>query len=147
MQEDYRKEIQEAIDAADRALVCLQDAKRALNSARNWGIFDMFEGEFITTWIKHSRMNKAEDCMEAARTALMEFADELDDVDQMIDFNYNRTDFFTFADFFMDGLLSDFIMQGRINEARRNVDETISRVERIRKAETGAIREPLENEE
>ncbi len=46
-------------DAADRALGCLHDAKQALNSARNWRIFEMFEGEFITTGIKHSRMNKA----------------------------------------------------------------------------------------
>jgi len=55
--------------------------------------------------------------MKDAQTALREFNRELDDVDEMIDFSYNRTDLLTFADYFADGFLVDFLMQGRIKEA------------------------------
>ena len=35
------QEIREAIDAGERAIISLRAAQDKLNSARNWGIFDM----------------------------------------------------------------------------------------------------------
>ena len=131
-QEQYRREVQEAIDAADRALYSLERATKSLGSARGWGIYDMFAGGFVSTMIKHGSMNKAEGYLEDAQAALREFSRELDDVDEMIDFSYNRTDLLTFADYFADGFLVDFLMQGRIKDALRNVDETIRTVTVIR---------------
>ena len=131
-QEQYRREVQEAIDAADRALYSLERARKSLGSARGWGIYDMFAGGFVSTMIKHGSMNKAEGYLEDAQAALREFSRELDDVDEVIDFSYNRTDLLTFADYFADGFLVDFLMQGRIKDALRNVDETIRTVTVIR---------------
>ena len=131
-QEDFRKEIQEAIDAADRALYCLEQARKSLGSAKGWGLYDMIAGGFFSTMFKHSSMNKAEGYLEDAQAALREFSRELDDVDEMIDFSYNKTDLLTFADYFVDGFLVDFLMQGRIREAIRNVDDTIEKVSEIR---------------
>ncbi len=131
-QDQLRKEIQEAIKAADRALYYLEQARRSLGSARGWGLYDMFAGGFFSTMFKHSSMNKAEGYLKDARTALREFNRELDDVDEMIDFSYNKTDLLTFADYFADGFLVDFLMQGRIKEAVRNVDDTIRKVTVVR---------------
>ena len=130
--EQFKKEIQEAITAADRALYSLEQARKALGSARGWGLYDMFAGGFFSTMFKHGSMNKAEGYLKDAQTALREFNRELDDVDEMIDFSYNRTDLLTFADYFADGFLVDFLMQGRIKEAVRNVDDTIRKVTVIR---------------
>ncbi|MCR5371206.1 MAG: hypothetical protein K6E83_10935 [Clostridium sp.] len=131
-QDQFRKEIQEAIKAADRALYYLEQARRSLGSARGWGLYDMIAGGFFSTMFKHSSMNKAEGYLKDARTALREFNRELDDVDEMIDFSYNKTDLLTFADYFADGFLVDFLMQGRIKEAVRNVDDTIRKVTVVR---------------
>ena len=131
-QDQYRKELQEAVDAADRALYSLEQAKRSLGSARGWGLYDMFAGGFFSTMFKHGSMKKAEGHLKDARTALREFNRELDDVDEMIDFSYNRTDILTFADYFADSFLVDFLMQGRIKDAVRNVEDTIQKVTLIR---------------
>ena len=128
----FNIELQEAITAADRALYYLEKAKKSLGSARGWGLYDMFAGGFFSTMFKHSSMNKAEGYLKDARTALREFNRELDDVDEMIDLSYNRMDLLTFADYFADGFLVDFLMQGRIKEAVRNVDDTIRKVTVIR---------------
>ena len=130
--DQFKKEIQEAITAADRALYSLEQARKSLGSARGWGLYDMFAGGFISTMLKHGSMNKAEGYMKDAQTALREFNRELDDVDEMIDLSYNRMDLLTFADYFADGFLVDFLMQGRIKEAVRNVDDTIRKVTVIR---------------
>ena len=130
--DQYRKELKEAIDAADRAIYYLERARRSLGSARGWGLYDMFAGGLFSTMFKHSSMNKAEGYLKDAQAALREFNRDLDDVDEVIDFSYNRTDLLTFADFFADGFLVDFLMQGRIKDAVRNVDDTIRRVTVIR---------------
>lgn len=128
----YKKEIEEAIDAADRALYDLNRAQKSLGSAKNWGLFDMFAGGFISSMIKHGSMDEAERYLRAAQDSLRNLGRELDDVDEMIDFSFNRTDLLTFADFFADNFIADFLMQGRIKEAKRNVDETIGKVTMIR---------------
>ena len=51
---DIEKEKREAIEAGRRALNSLQTAKENLNSAKNWGLVDMFGGGFFTTMLKHS---------------------------------------------------------------------------------------------
>ena len=44
---DIEKEKREAIEAGRRALNSLQAAKENLNSAKNWGLVDMFGGGFF----------------------------------------------------------------------------------------------------
>ena len=133
-QEQNRIEIQEAIDAADRALRSLERARDSLHSAKGWGILDMLGGGLFSTWVKHSNMNEAEKSLADVQAALREFSKELDDVDEMIDLSFNNADLLTFADYFMDGLFADFLMQGRINDAIGNVDNTIDQVTAIRNA-------------
>ena len=132
-QERYRRELEEALYATDDALECLYDAQSELDSARAWGIYDIVGGGFLATAFKRNKMNNAEDYMNEARRALQEFSEELEDVDRMVDIDFNRGELLAFADYFMDGFLADIIAQGNINDARRNVADTIREVERIRR--------------
>ena len=52
---DIEKEKREAIEAGQRALSSLRTAEENLNSAKNWGLVDMFGGGFFSTMFKHSR--------------------------------------------------------------------------------------------
>ena len=53
---DLEKEKQEAIDAGNRALSSLRDALDNLNSAKKWGIWDIFAGGFLSTVVKNTKM-------------------------------------------------------------------------------------------
>ncbi len=48
---DIEKEKREAIEAGRRALKVFSAAKENLNSAKNWGLVDMFGGGFFTTML------------------------------------------------------------------------------------------------
>ena len=122
-------EVREAIDAGQRALSSLRDAKKELSSARSWGVWDIIGGGFISTLIKHSKIDNAKMYMERAKDDLNSFASELRDVNMVANLNIDTGDFLTFADFFFDGFIADWLVQDRINEARRNVDIAIRRVE------------------
>ena len=55
---DIEKEKREQLKLERRALNSLQAAKENLNSAKNWGLVDMFGGGFFTTMLKHSRIDQ-----------------------------------------------------------------------------------------
>ena len=124
-------EIREAVAAGERALTSLRRAQEKLDSARNWGLFDLFGGGFITDMIKHSRMNDASALMENARADLLVFQRELRDVYVPTEFRMEVSDFLTFADFFFDGVIADYLVQSKIAEARAQVSDAIYQVERL----------------
>lgn len=128
---NYEKERQEAIDAGNRALNSLYAAQNELNGAKNWGIVDMIGGGLFTNLVKHSKMNNAQNHMEQAKYDLQSFSRELRDVSTYINLDFNTSDFLSFADYFFDGLVADWMMQDRINNARSQVDEAIRRVQGI----------------
>ena len=49
---DIEKEKREAIEAGQQALSSLRTAEENLNSAKNWGLVDMFGGGFFSTMLK-----------------------------------------------------------------------------------------------
>ena len=123
------RERQEAIDAGERALDSLYGVRKELESAGNWGLLDMFGGGMFITFVKHSKMNDAQRYMERAKRDLAAFSRELADVSETL--NINSGDFLTFADYFFDGFVADMMVQSRIHDAQRQVDDAIYRVESI----------------
>ena len=130
MNEIERREVKEAIQASDDALIHLKRARSCLNSAGNWGLLDMFGGNLITGLFKHGKMASAEREIEAARYSLQKFSRELKDVQGYSSIHIG--DFLSFADFFFDGFVMDVIVQSKISNAKRQCDDAIRQVEDIR---------------
>ena len=128
---DFEKEKREAADAGNRALRSLKAAQENLSSAKNWGIWDMLGGGFISTMAKHSKMDRAKENLAKARSDLKSFSRELQDVNMACHLDIETGDFLSFADWFFDGFVVDWMVQDRINQASRQVEEAIHRIERI----------------
>lgn len=124
-------EIREAIAAGERALSSLYVAQDKLKSARGWGMFDLFGGGFISDMMKHSRLNEASQCMEDAKYQLRIFKKELADVNGSFNLKLDIGGFLSFADFFFDGIVADYLVQSKIADARRQVDSAIEKVSGI----------------
>lgn len=129
--EIMRREMKEALDAGERALSSLRNAQEKLNSAGNWGLFDMFGGGLFSTIMKRSKMDDAQQLMEAAKTDLKRFQRELKDVNIPLDLRMEVGSFLSFADFFFDGFVADYLVQSKISEAKEQVFDAIVRVEQI----------------
>ncbi len=130
MNEIERREIREAVEAADEALYHLRRARQYLGSAGNWGLLDIFGGNLLTGLIKHSKMGNAEAEIEAAKYALQRFSKELRDVSGYSSIHIG--DFLTFVDFFFDGFIADVMVQSKISNAKAQCDDAIRRVTEIR---------------
>jgi len=128
---DFEKEKREAMEAGNRALHSLREAQTNLDSARNWGLWDMFGGGTITSLIKSSRMDREKQNMEQAKYDLRSFSKELNDVSMVINLDIETGDFLSFADWFFDNFFVDWMVQDRINKARDQVRDAIWKVENV----------------
>ena len=128
---DASKEKDEAYRAGQQALNSLRLAQQQLNQAKNWGIADILGGGLIISMVKRQKMNNAQQYITQAKADLERFRRELSDVRELNYIDIDTSDFMSFADWFFDGFVVDFMVQSQINTARRQVDEAVMRVERI----------------
>ena len=124
------REIDEAIRAGEQALDSLREAKNQLNSARNWGIYDMIGGGLISSMIKHSKIDQANEWMDQANRDLRCFEKELRDVDGE-DLQIDTGSLVTMLDIFCDNFFSDLLVQQKINDGRARIDALSERIEDV----------------
>lgn len=129
------RERAEAIHAADVALRHLERSADLLDSAANWGTFDMFIGGMLSSMIKHRRIDDAEDEFNAARDAVKRFARELSDVQGIEDtVRFDISGWISGIDIFMDNVFADWYVQTKIHQAQERVAEAIVQISQIRQA-------------
>ncbi len=129
--EVMKQEMREAVEAGERALLSLRAAQNKLNNTKNWGLFDLFGGGMIASFIKHSKLDEAVQCMNQAKVNLHTFQKELKDIYIPMDLNIEVDGFLKFADYFFDGVVADYLVQSKISDARAQVDDAIYRVESL----------------
>lgn len=127
---DYTKERQEAIRAGERALNSLREARAQLGDARGFGVWDLLGGRSWISLFKHMKISRAREAIDRAKYDLSAFDRELRDISMNIDINIS--DVLTIFDF-LDSFIADIMVQSRLVEACRKLDEAIYRVETVLK--------------
>ena len=112
------KEIDEAIVAGNNVLSGLEPVINSLESAEGWGVWDLLGGGLLSTAIKHSRIDDARSGVHEVQTRMSRFKRELADVQRSIELKIDIGALDTFADFFFNGLIVDWIIQSKIIDAR-----------------------------
>ncbi|GGM25241.1 hypothetical protein GCM10011351_08710 [Paraliobacillus quinghaiensis] len=117
-----KKEMEEAFVAGQQAKHALSEALTSLDKAKNWGTVDMFGGGFITTTIKHGKIDDASREVHQAQSLLRKFSRELDDIGQQFNADLSISGGLTFMDYFFDGIISDWLVQDEINHSIEKVE-------------------------
>lgn len=131
--ENQQKEIQEAVNAGNRALDITRKILEDLDSAKNWSTFDLLGGGLIADMVKYDRLNKVQDKIQDLQAALRGFRTELADVTESIsgDLHVEIGDFLHFADYFFDGLFTDWMVYDKINDSRSRTLQTSDQIQKI----------------
>jgi chromosome segregation ATPase len=124
----YIEELNEAISAGELVEHALLDAEKSLEKASNWGTADILGGGTISGFVKHQHIDDAEDYLHDAQTHMRKFQKELLDVQEEAKLEVDISGLLMFADFFFDGFIVDFMVQGRINDA---LDETREQYDKV----------------
>lgn len=112
-----KREIQEALFEGDRLIPYIDNAISSLNSAKNWGIYDMMGGDLIATMAKRSKMSDASNALNSIKIMLNRYNSELNDLSEDISVSLNLDSFSGFMDYFFDNFFTDYFIQGKINSA------------------------------
>ncbi len=116
-----QKEVGEAKAAGEAALARLDSALESLRKAEGWGTYDMLDGGMIASMVKHDHIDAATQSVSWAQMELNRFRTELADVNISGDIVVQVGDFARFADFFFDGLIADWYVQGAIEQSMNGV--------------------------
>ncbi len=126
------REVAEAISAGQAARQGISQVVADLQSAHGWGVWDLLGGDLLATAIKHSRIDDARQAVYTVQTALQRFQRELADVEQSAQFIIEDISTFeTFADYFFDGLIADWVVQARIDRSLENARATAQRLDGV----------------
>lgn len=126
-----KQELRQAERAGERALESLYTLRDTLNSAKNWGLLDLFGGGAFSGFMKHSKMETAAGLIARAKKDLESFQKELKDVPVSLDLRMEIGSFLSFADFFFDDPVSDYLVYSRIQNTREDVEDGIQLVEEL----------------
>ena len=123
-----KKEVEEAVAVGKELLMAANSAKNSLDSAKNWGIFDIAGGDMISSIAKHNKINEAEEQFRRVSSLISRFNKELEDINlQGLPFSSITIVF----DIFFDNIFTDFSVQNKINDSLNNVRDLIRKVENI----------------
>ncbi len=128
---NHIKEIAEAINAGNQVIAHLDKATDSLNSADNWGTWDVLGGGLFSDLAKHSHIDAATSEVEKAQKALLHFRTELADISISNNIGIEIDGFDKFVDFFFDGLIADWNMQSKIHQSQDSVYETKKQVRQV----------------
>ncbi len=130
-QKELIKEIKEAVDAGKEVMTPLIAAAEALEKAKGWGTFDMLGGGAVSTFAKHNHMDNAKDAIHRAEHKLKNFQTELSDLGQYGAMTLDVSGLLTFADYFFDGIVVDWMVQDKIKSSLQKVNNQIQEVEQM----------------
>jgi len=147
-QKSEMKELGEAIKAGKEVVSGLEHVIESLKNAESWGIWDLLGGGLLSTAIKHSKIDEARNGIYIVQTKMSRFRRELADVEKTIDLTINIGELATFADYFFDDLIFDWIVQSKIVDslersvlAKDSIDKTIDKLENHYKVSQSKVKE------
>lgn len=123
-------EIDEAIKAGEEALRSIENTIKELESAEGWGLADILGGGIITTAIKYNHVDEAGRHAEETQRTLGRFKREMSDITMITDTEISIGTFETFADYFFDGLIFDWVVQSEIGKSLDAVKNTKNQIDK-----------------
>ncbi|MCI1965389.1 MAG: hypothetical protein LKJ17_04555 [Oscillospiraceae bacterium] len=129
--ERQMKEIKEALGAGQEALETTDGILSSLDRAEGWGTWDLLGGGLLSDVEKHSHLDEAQQQVECLQVQLRRFKTELTDVTVYTDIQVSIDGFLRFADYFFDGLFTDWAVLDKINQSQAQVQETKRQIEHV----------------
>lgn len=126
------RELREAVSAADAALRSADRVLDALSSAGNWSTVDILGGGIISDMAKHSHLDRAQQELNALQQTLSRLRRELADVDIYAEMQVQVDGFLRFADYFFDGLITDWAVKDRISRSKQQILNTKDTVRAVK---------------
>lgn len=120
---DRKKELHEAKDAANKVIEKIDRAMDSLDSAEFWGMWDIFGGDFLSSWSKRNKIEEANECIKDIVDSVKVLNKELKDADMVLPEEVSNTMNDRTFDIWLDNIFTDLRVQEEIKEAMKELRE------------------------
>lgn len=118
---DRLKELQEAREVVNEVTIRIDKATSSFKSALSWSKWDMFGGEFFTSWIKRNKIKEANQDISTIAESLKSLNKELEDVDMTLPEGVSDNISDRVWDLWFDTIFMDIRVQGEIKDSLRQL--------------------------
>lgn len=128
---DRLKELQEARDQSGKVIEKIDIALDTLDTAEFWGMWDMFGGDFFSSWKKRDKIEEANEYIKDIVDSVKVLEKELKDVDMVLPEEISNTMGDRAFDIWFDNFFTDLRVQGEIKSAIRELREFRDGIEKL----------------
>ena len=132
MNEEIRaQKIVEILDTGRVTLDSLKQAQIKLDSVKSWITIDGFGGSLIISIVKHSKIEETLQFLEDAKKNVRKFQLQLKTIELPITVKKDVGIFVSFATFFLDGTVENYLMKEKVNDVIEQLDDAMEMIEAI----------------
>lgn len=128
--QNQMREVDEALTVGQAAKLLADQVLASLDSAEGYGVWDMLGGGLIADALKYEKLDDAQRSIEKLQIQLRRFKTELADVTIDTDMHIGIDGFLQFADYFFDGLFTDWMVMDEISHSQERMKEVRSQIYR-----------------
>jgi len=119
---DQYKEMREVKQQTEKVLALIEEALKKLNSASNWGLYDILGGGMISSIIKRNRMKDSNQLLHEIESALRKLQAEYGDIELFLPEKF-YFDFSTeFFDVWFDNIFTDLSVQSNLKRTKKQLE-------------------------
>lgn len=126
---EVKEKIGVSLAKGDALLVLLSQAGDVLQSAYSWNSFDFIGGSLMSTIEKHKIVDEAQAYLHEAKEQLEGYETSFNALSDLTTLTLDTSNLLTMADFTLDGVVADMLVQAYINDAITQIGEAIALIE------------------
>lgn len=111
-----KKEIREAIAACDRVIADIDGAIGELTKANKWAFWDLMGGEFVSSFLKRSKISKANKKIKSLEKSLIHLEKELGDLGLSLPRGLSDSFSDKFWDIYFDNIFTDIRVRSELKK-------------------------------
>lgn len=126
---EVKEKIGVVLAKGEEILALLSQAGDVLQSAYSWNSFDFVGGSLMSTIEKHKIVDEAQAYLHEAKELLEGYETSFNAVSDFTKLTIDTSNLLTVADFTLDGVVADMLVQAYINDAITQIGEAFALIE------------------
>ena len=126
---EAKEKIGVVLAKGEEILALLSQAGDVLQSAYSWNSFDFVGGSLMSTIEKHKIVDEAQAYLHEAKELLEGYETSFNAVSDFTKLTIDTSNLLTVADFTLDGVVADMLVQAYINDAITQIGEAFALIE------------------
>ena len=126
---EAKEKIGVVLAKGEEILTLLSQAGDVLQSAYSWNSFDFVGGSLMSTIEKHKIVDEAQAYLHEAKERLEGYETSFNAVIDLTTLTLDTSNLLTVADFSLDGVVADMLVQAYINDAITQIGEAFALIE------------------